>query len=143
MKQKIKQRSVQLEQEIIDLKDVIEGKDRELAKSKRAHDRLKRELKMMKEEISILGGGNNNYQSDNDQPKKLIRASSNRSKSRKLVSSASIYQSPRRHCQSESEQHHESQPLKSSYQSYIKGQQRSARATSSQQSHSHSQSQLK
>ncbi len=77
----MKQRSNQLQQEIIDLKDVIEGKDRELAKLKRSNDRLKRDLKMTKEEISILGGGNNNYSEDNDQPRKVIRK--NRSKSRK------------------------------------------------------------
>jgi predicted RNase H-like nuclease (RuvC/YqgF family) len=45
-----------LEQEVIDLKDVIEGKDREISKLKRAQDRLKRDLRMKKEEISILGG---------------------------------------------------------------------------------------
>lgn len=83
----MKQRNNQLEQEIIDLKDEIEGKDRELAKLKRAQDRLKRDLKMMREEISILGGGGNNNYSDNDQPRKVIR---NRSKSRKLTVSSNF-----------------------------------------------------
>ena len=88
----MKQRSNQLQQEIIDLKDVIEGKDRELAKLKRSHDRLKRDLKMTNEEISILGGGNNNYSEDNDQPRKVIRK--NGSKSRKeqpLVLSTNMF----------------------------------------------------
>lgn len=52
----MKQKNNMLEQEVIDLKDVIEGKDREISKLKRAQDRLKRDLKMTKEEISILGG---------------------------------------------------------------------------------------
>lgn len=52
----MKQKNNILEQEVIDLKDVIEGKDREISKLKRAQDRLKRDLRMTKEEISILGG---------------------------------------------------------------------------------------
>jgi FtsZ-binding cell division protein ZapB len=52
----MKQKNNMLEQEVIDLKDVIEGKDREISKLKRAQDRLKRDLRMTKEEISILGG---------------------------------------------------------------------------------------
>ena len=56
LKSKMKQKNNMLEQEVIDLKDVIEGKDREISKLKRAQDRLKRDLKMTKEEISILGG---------------------------------------------------------------------------------------
>ena len=52
----MKQKNKILEQEVIDLKDVIEGKDREISKLKRAQDRLKRDLRMTKEEISILGG---------------------------------------------------------------------------------------
>ena len=56
LKAKMKQKNNMLEQEVIDLKDVIEGKDREISKLKRAQDRLKRDLRMTKEEISILGG---------------------------------------------------------------------------------------
>lgn len=56
LKSKMKQKNNMLEQEVIDLKDVIEGKDREISKLKRAQDRLKRDLRMTKEEISILGG---------------------------------------------------------------------------------------
>jgi len=56
LKAKMKKKNNMLEQEVIDLKDVIEGKDREISKLKRAQDRLKRDLRMTKEEISILGG---------------------------------------------------------------------------------------
>lgn len=56
----MKQKNNMLEQELIDLKDVIEGKDREISKLKRAQDRLKRDLRMTKEEISILGGAGYN-----------------------------------------------------------------------------------
>jgi FtsZ-binding cell division protein ZapB len=56
----MKQKNNMLEQEVIDLKDVIEGKDREISKLKRAQDRLKRDLRMTKEEISILGGAGYN-----------------------------------------------------------------------------------
>ncbi len=45
-----------MEQEIIDLKDELEGKDREIRKAKRESEKLRREVQMLKEELQIVGG---------------------------------------------------------------------------------------
>jgi chromosome segregation ATPase len=43
-----------MEQEIIDLRDQVESKDRELKRAKREIERCMREIAMLKEEVSIL-----------------------------------------------------------------------------------------
>ena len=55
LKIKIREQNSILEQENIDLRDQIDGKDRELKKIRREFDKLKREAAMLKEEMSILG----------------------------------------------------------------------------------------
>jgi len=53
LKQRLKEKSSKLEQEVIDLKDCIDGKERELRKSQRECDKWKREVTILKEEMSI------------------------------------------------------------------------------------------
>lgn len=45
-----------LEQEIVDLKDVIESKDREVRRAKREGERAKKEVDRLKEELTIYSG---------------------------------------------------------------------------------------
>ena len=40
------------------MKDIIEGKDREIKKLARTNEKMKRDMHMLKEEVSILGGNN-------------------------------------------------------------------------------------
>lgn len=53
LKQRLKDKSSKLEQEVIDLKDCIDGKERELRKSQRECDKWKREVTILKEEMSL------------------------------------------------------------------------------------------
>jgi hypothetical protein len=45
-----------MEQEIVDLKDALESKDREVKRAKREAEKIKREAGLLKEELSIVTG---------------------------------------------------------------------------------------
>lgn len=117
-----------MEQQIIDLKDIIEGKDREIKKFTRINDKMKRDMHMLKEEISILGAGTNNYQSEQEnnsvKAAKTGAVRSGRSKQRR--ENASGFNSPmnnNRLYQSDNEEAGK-KPFKSSYQNYVDKSQR-------------------
>ena len=55
LKAKLKERNSLLEQQVIDLKDEVDDKGRELKRVRRDLEKWQHEASMLKEEISILG----------------------------------------------------------------------------------------
>lgn len=55
LKRKMMERCGGLEQEVVDLRDQLDGRDREVRRIKRELDKAKREALMLREEISIMG----------------------------------------------------------------------------------------
>jgi peptidoglycan hydrolase CwlO-like protein len=54
LKAKLRERNDLLEQEVIDLRDQVGDKERDLKKAKREIDKWQREVAMLKEEIGIM-----------------------------------------------------------------------------------------
>jgi hypothetical protein len=54
LKQRLRDRNAKLEQEVIDLKDAVDGRERELKRAKREADKWQREAAMLREELSII-----------------------------------------------------------------------------------------